>query len=396
MDHVPGKCQEPGALCKGNFQGNLKLFILQPTTFCNIDCDYCYLFDRDNHNFMSLETLEVAIQQLFSSLFLSPRITIMWHAGEPLVAPIDYYKEAVRLVKKYNTSGIQVFYVIQTNGTLINQDWCEFFAENEIKIGVSIDGPKFANDAHRKTRAGKGVFERVVQGIELLRSNSIEFHCIAVVSDPATINGTAFYDFFEKLGCTSLAINFQESEGANRVNSLLTSDKDYEIKEFIRSVREAWQKSNYKISSREFSFYLKRLIEGEFETCPAPQDSEAFRIISVDYKGDYSTFSPELLGVETNLGKFVLGNVHTSEFEESVYTESFERFYNSIAQGIRLCAEHCEYFGVCGGGTPSNKYFENGDFSSTTTRACETNVKFFADEAIRLAIELSQAATKES
>src|SRR5579862_6733807 len=130
--------------------------VLQPTPFCNINCRYCYLPDRSNPRRMSLTTLERILQVLFASSQLARDITIIWHAGEPLLLPLSFYERAMQLIEHYNTQGIRVTMAFQTNGTFIDQWWCDFIKQHKILMSVSLDGPQFIHDRLRVDRKGRG------------------------------------------------------------------------------------------------------------------------------------------------------------------------------------------------------------------------------------------------
>src|SRR3954469_24820001 len=148
--------------------GPLELLVLQPTPFCNINCSYCYLPDRQSTKQMTAATLEQAFAGVFSSGLVREPFTLLWHAGEPLVVPVAFYEAADELLDRYNHSGVPVTQSFQTNATLLSEDWCDFLLRRQIHLGVSVDGPAFLHDRRRRTRQGKGTLDRVLQGIRLL------------------------------------------------------------------------------------------------------------------------------------------------------------------------------------------------------------------------------------
>src|SRR4051794_15976841 len=121
--------------------GPLELLVLQPTPFCNINCSYCYLPDRQSTKRMSPATLEQTFAWVFASGLVQAPFTLLWHAGEPLVMPIAFYEEASRLLERHNTQNITVHQSLQTNATLLDADWCDFIRRHDIHVGVSVDGP---------------------------------------------------------------------------------------------------------------------------------------------------------------------------------------------------------------------------------------------------------------
>src|SRR3954452_5835015 len=120
--------------------GPLELLVVQPTPFCNINCSYCYLPDRQNTKKIPLETLEQTFAWVFSSGLVREPFTLLWHAGEPLVVPIAFYESAAALLGRYNNPVVEIHHAIQTNATLIDDDWCRFFVRHDVNPGVSVDG----------------------------------------------------------------------------------------------------------------------------------------------------------------------------------------------------------------------------------------------------------------
>src|SRR6516165_12587266 len=118
-------------------RGPLELLVLQPTPFCNINCSYCYLPDRQSTKKMSPETLRHVFDWVFSSGLVREPFSLLWHAGEPLVMPVDFYEEAMTLLGRANRSGVTVYHSFQTNATLIDPRWCDFFRRHDVHLGVS-------------------------------------------------------------------------------------------------------------------------------------------------------------------------------------------------------------------------------------------------------------------
>src|SRR5438093_5440723 len=124
-------------------RGPLELLVLQPTPFCNINCSYCYLPDRQSTRRMSRDTLEQTFRWVFAGDLAREPFTLLWHAGEPLVLPVAWYEEAAELLDRHNTRQVPVVQSFQTNATLIDAEWCEFLRRHSVHIGVSVDGPDF-------------------------------------------------------------------------------------------------------------------------------------------------------------------------------------------------------------------------------------------------------------
>lgn len=175
---------------------------------CNLACKYCYYLEKNNlyqnshRHLMSDEMLEQFTREYIEAQTM-PQVLFTWHGGEPLMRSIDFYKKALELQKKY-AHGKQIDNVIQTNGTLLTDEWCEFFAQNHWLVGISIDGPQEYHDHYRVTPAGKPSWEKVMQGIQLLKKHRVEWNAMAVVNAYNAEHPLEFYHFFRDNGCQYL------------------------------------------------------------------------------------------------------------------------------------------------------------------------------------------------
>ena len=175
---------------------------------CNLACKYCYYLEKNNlyqnshRHLMSDEMLEQFTREYIEAQTM-PQVLFTWHGGEPLMRSIDFYKKALELQKKY-VNGKQIDNVIQTNGTLLTNEWCEFFAKNHWLVGISIDGPQEYHDHYRVTPDGKPSWEKVMQGISLLKKHRVEWNAMAVVNAYNAEHPLEFYHFFRDNGCQYL------------------------------------------------------------------------------------------------------------------------------------------------------------------------------------------------
>lgn len=175
---------------------------------CNLACKYCYYLEKNNlyqnshRHLMSDEMLEQFTREYIEAQTM-PQVLFTWHGGEPLMRSIDFYKKSLALQKKY-AHGKQIDNVIQTNGTLLTDEWCEFFAKNHWLVGISIDGPQEYHDHYRVTPAGKPSWEKVMQGISLLKKHRVEWNAMAVVNAYNAEHPLEFYHFFRDNGCQYL------------------------------------------------------------------------------------------------------------------------------------------------------------------------------------------------
>ena len=356
----------------------LDLLVVQPTPFCNLDCDYCYLPQRNFTARISQDTLRRVFAQVLSGPYVAGALTVVWHAGEPLVMPCAFYERAIGLAEEANGAGIQLRHSLQTNGTMIDPEWCELFRRHGIGVGVSVDGPAAIHDRHRKTRSRRGTHEAVMRGIRCLQRHDIPFHVISVLTREALDEPEAFYDFYVSSGIREVGFNVEEIEGVHRKSSLDAGDMPEKLARFLERFLDLAASGSEPLEVREAAGFSS-LLEGR-GFLERNQENEPLRILSVDWAGNYSTFSPELLGMKSDTyGSFVLGNVARDEIAGVEASPRFTQMAGDVAAGVAACAAGCEYFGVCGGGSPANKYFENGSFRSTETMHCRLTKKVFTD-----------------
>jgi uncharacterized protein len=362
--------------------GPISLVIIQPTSFCNLNCGYCYLPDRDKRNELSLDLIEPIFRRIFESPFVGDAFTVCWHAGEPLAVPIAFYEEAFARIdaasRRYNAQGAQITQSLQTNAVPINQAWCDLFLRHDVQVGVSIDGPDFIHDAHRTTRSGGGSHAAAMRGVRLLQQNGVPLNVIAVISERSLDFPDEIYAFFMDNGLTDVGFNMEETEGINTRSTLDAAAADERYRAFMQRIYALTEAGGGAFKLREFEalanmiYFDQRLVRTDMN---AP-----FAILNVDYQGNFSTFDPELLGVTTErYGRFVLGNVREDTLESACTSDAFLHMHADMRAGVDRCRAECAYFGVCGGGTGSNKYWENGTFDSTETNACRYRIKAVTD-----------------
>jgi len=357
-----------------------RLLVLQPTPFCNINCDYCYLPDRDHKGRMTLETVRAAVSRVIEDGLIGEELTIVWHAGEPLVVPPSYYDAAFTEIARILDGTCRVAHSIQTNGMLLDDAWCNLFERFDVRVGVSLDGPMEMHDRHRKTRGGRGTHAAVMTGIAALQRRSIRFHVIAVVTADTVDKAEEIYAFFSGEGITEVGFNFDETEGVNSCSSIAGSEDKH--RRFIETMLVRSVASNGQYQVRELVSAFNVIAAGpRFYTCrgeTTPDNAQAmpFAITSVAWDGDFSTFSPELLGqASSEFGNFVLGNVHACSYLGSTTSERFMRLWNQVQKGTAACRRSCAYFNYCGGGAPVNKLYENGDLASAETLYCRAMIQ---------------------
>ena len=353
--------------------GPIGLVVVQSTSLCNLDCDYCYLPDRQRRQIFDLELLPLLLQRILESPFCGPHISLVWHAGEPLTLPCSYYDDATAIIQRClsdsDADGVVIEQHIQTNGTLINDAWCDCFRRNRIVVGVSLDGPEDIHDAHRRFRNGRGSHALAMGGIQALLRHGVPFHGIAVVTAAAMAQPDAMYRFFRDNGIHSLGFNVEEQEGVHTSSSMQGREREQQYRQFLERFWQLNEADGHPVRLREFEQMIeliqhdRRLNQNEL--------NRPFSILSVDWQGNFSTFDPELLSVSSDrYGSFNLGNLRNTSLEQAACTERFTELWRDVVSGMERCRQSCDYFGLCGGGMGSNKYWEHGTLDCSETSAC--------------------------
>jgi uncharacterized protein len=354
----------------------LQLLVMQSTPLCNLDCAYCYLPDRQNPKRMSAETVDAVYSDLMTARFVGKQFTTVWHAGEPLTASIRFYADAVKSSHRLAERGCKVVHSIQTNATLVNDEWCQFFKDSAVRVGVSIDGPADLHDRNRRNRSGQGTHSRVMHGVSLLRRHGVDFHVICVLTRHSLEYPDALIAFFASIGIQRLGLNIDEVEGANRVSSMSALDSADALRRCLVRLHELAVKEGIVI--REFDSLRRYIYSGRYGRVNV--QSQPFGVVSVDVEGNYSIFSPELLTMRhPRYGQFTFGNIHREPFSSMLDSSHFRSVHTDIQAGTDRCRATCQYCGLCGGGAPSNKAFENGTFDSAETTYCRLAKKTVID-----------------
>ena len=202
-----------------------------------------------------------------------------------------------------------------------------------------------------------------MKGIEALHRNDVPFHCISVVTADAMEQPERMYRFFRDNGITKVGFNVEEQEGINISSSMQGSAMEEKYRDFLRAFWRLSEQDGYPVVLREFEQVIS-LIQGNARMTQN-ELNRPFSILSVDWEGNFSTFDPELLSVASDrYGSFNLGNIKDLSLVESTHTEQFRRLMADMSSGVETCHKGCEYFGLCGGGNGSNKFWEHGTLAS--------------------------------
>jgi uncharacterized protein len=368
-------------MAPGNRNGlGLRLLVLQPTPFCNIDCSYCYLSGRGSTATMSLETLDHACRVVFESPLLERQLEVAWHGGEPLVVPVKWYENAIELMEGRRPAALALKHRFQTNGLLLDENWARFFARTGARVGISIDGPAELHDAKRRTRHGRGTHKGAISAVRLLQDQNIAFHVITVLTESALGSPEELFEFYVQNGIKEVGFNIEEIEGAHANSSLAGAEAEARFRRFISRFLDLVWESPGLMKVREFVNLLGLLLMNE---PVADEQNIPFAIVSVSVDGAISTFSPELSGAQhPRYASFSFGKVASRHLSDCEDEPLFQTIANEIRKGVDACERSCPYFRWCGGGAPANKLFETGKFDSTETMHCRLSRQIILDTLI--------------
>ena len=175
--------------------------LAKPTgAICNLDCEYCFFLSKEmlypgSRFRMADDLLETYLRQLIEAHARAPEVTVAWQGGEPTMMGLDFFRRSVELAESYRMPHQRIVYTIQTNATLIDDEWAGFFKDRGFLVGVSIDGPREIHDTYRVDKGGKGSFDRVMAGLAHLRGRSVEWNALTTIHAANQTRGREIYRF---------------------------------------------------------------------------------------------------------------------------------------------------------------------------------------------------------
>lgn len=337
---------------------------------CNLACKYCYYLEKNKlyptaqRHLMSDEMLEQFTREYIEAQTMN-QVLFTWHGGEPLLRSIDFYRKALSLQQKY-AGGRRIDNVIQTNGTLLTDEWCEFFAQNHWLVGISIDGPQPDHDHYRLTAAGKPSWKKVMQGIKLLKKHGVEWNAMAVVNAYNANHPLEFYRFFKENGCqflqfTPIVERLTRHEDGRTLASLADKD-EISLSEasvapeqwgyFLCAIFDEWVRKDVgKIFVEIFDCTLANWMGISPGICAYSKECGHAGVMEHNgdvYSCDHFVF-PE----------YKLGNIRDHSLIDMLYGERQHEFsrlkYSSLP---RQCKE-CDMEFACHGECPKNRFMKD-------------------------------------
>lgn len=334
---------------------------------CNLACKYCYYLEKNNlyqnshRHLMSDEMLEQFTREYIEAQTM-PQVLFTWHGGEPLMRSIDFYKKALALQKKY-AHGKQIDNVIQTNGTLLTDEWCEFFAKNHWLVGISIDGPQEYHDHYRVTPAGKPSWEKVMQGIQLLKKHHVEWNAMAVVNAYNAEHPLEFYHFFRDNGCQYLQFT--------PIVERLTEHEDGRILASLADNREI-PLADASVTPQQWGNFLCTIFDDWVRHDVGKTFVEIFDCTLANWMGvlpGICAYSKECghAGVMEHNGdvyscdhfvfpEYKLGNIRNQSLIDMLYGEKQQAFSRLKHTSLPRQCKECDMEFACHGECPKNRF----------------------------------------
>lgn len=349
--------------------GPVRLVVLQPTPFCNLDCAYCYLPHRDDRRRMPGDVLDAVGGNLVAGPLAAEPLSVVWHGGEPMTLPPDWYEEAFVRIDRAS-GGREVRHAFQTNAIGVSDRWIELFRRWNVRLGVSIDGPRDLHDTHRRTRRGRGSFDLSMRGAGRLADAGLPFHLISVLTADSLSRVDEMFDFYVAHGFRDVCFNVEEQEDAHTCSSLGAAGMEAAYRGFLERFFARIAADGASFACRELDA-ARALALSSPEARRANPQTRPLEIVTVAADGAMSTYSPELIGAAApQYDDFLFGDVREGGPERMLDNPAFRRLRADVEAGIAACAEVCAWFDVCGGGAPANKYFEHGHLRGAETLFC--------------------------
>lgn len=337
---------------------------------CNLACKYCYYLEKNKlyptaqRHLMSDEMLEQFTREYIEAQTMN-QVLFTWHGGEPLLRSIDFYRKALSLQQKY-AGGKRIDNVIQTNGTLLTDEWCEFFAQNHWLVGISIDGPQPDHDHYRLTAAGKPSWKKVMQGIKLLKKHGVEWNAMAVVNAYNANHPLEFYRFFKENGCQFLQftpiVERQTRHEDGRTLASLADKDEISLSEasvapeqwgyFLCAIFDEWVRKDVgKIFVEIFDCTLANWMGISPGICAYSKECGHAGVMEHNgdvYSCDHFVF-PE----------YKLGNIRDHSLIDMLYGEQQQEFSRLKHSSLPRQCKECDMEFACHGECPKNRFMKD-------------------------------------
>ena len=390
MTASPNSTAPEARLTAAPFAHPMYIMVKPVGSACNLRCDYCYylekqhLYANEGRQMLSDELLERFIREYIESQ-TTPEVLFTWHGGEPLVRPLAFYEKVVRLQQRY-ARGRRIANSLQTNGTLINDDWARFFHDQGWLIGVSLDGPEAYHDAFRRTRGGGPSFRNVIRGIDILDRHAVEWNALAVANRLNGDHPLSFYRFFKNIGCryiqvTPVVERLAHHDDGRQLASLVDEGQlaPFSIRpkqwgNFLCTIFDEWVRHDVSMFFINiFDATLANWVGVAPGLCTMAKHCGHAGVMEHNgdvYSCDHFVF-PE----------YKLGNIHEQSLVEMMYSERQRRFGRAKADSLPTQCRECQWLNACHGECPRNRFIRTANGEPGLNYLCEGYRQYFSHVA---------------
>lgn len=369
------------------FEEPLYVMLKPAGAMCNLACEYCYYLEKSHmynegpKTLMSDSLLEHFVKQYIESQ-TTPNVLFLWHGGETMMRPLSFYQKALQLQKKY-ARGRMIDNAFQTNGTMLTDEWCRFFKENNWLVGVSIDGPKEVHNAYRQNRLGQPSFDQVMRGINLLNKHGVMWNAMAVVNDLNVKHPQEFYRFFKSIGCryiqfTPIVERLAEHEDGRH---LATPDqKDCSLAhfsvtpedwgDFLCTIFDEWVRNDVgQYFIQIFDATLANWVGVDPGLCTMARSCGHAGVM--EYNGDVYSCDHFVFP------EYKLGNIRQNTLLEMMYSERQLEFGRKKQGSLPGQCRSCGYLFACNGGCPKDRFAQTADGEPNLNYLCKGYHQYF-------------------
>ncbi|MDH6305819.1 uncharacterized protein M2459_003030 [Parabacteroides sp. PF5-5] len=364
--------------------------MLKPVgSVCNLACEYCYYLEKGKfysqvkNHVMTEELLERFIREYLASQTMQ-QVLFTWHGGETLMRPISFYKKALELQQKY-AQGRQIDNSIQTNGTLLTDEWCKFFKDNNFLVGISIDGPQEFHDEYRRNKQGIPSFVKVMKGIQLLKKHGVEYNAMAVVNDYNVDYPLEFYRFFKELKChyiqfTPIVERLMPDGGLSTADSLQPTElAPFSVDagkwgDFLCAIFDEWVKT-------DVGTYYIQLFDATLANWVGEQPGICSMARTCGHAG-VMEFNGDIYSCDHFVfPEYKLGNIYTKTITEMMYSPEQMKFGADKYDTLPTQCKTCNYLFACNGECPKNRFITDANGEPGLNYLCKGYKKYFAHVA---------------
>jgi uncharacterized protein len=365
--------------------------MVKPTgPICNLNCTYCYylekkkLFPGKNEFSLQDDLLENFIKQYIAAQQV-PVATFTWQGGEPTLLGLDYFKNVIELQKRYS-EGKKIENSFQTNGTLLNDDWCKFFTDNDILVGISIDGEEHNHNYFRKTTSGRPVFSRVMKSIELLHKHKVEFNTLSCVNSYNVNYATETYRFLKKIGSGFI----QFLPVIERISEVPDADALKLVTPLFDGKASV---TDWSVGGRDYGKFLIEIFDEWVRKDVARYYVQIFDATLANYVGEmpglcvFSDTCGDALVMEHNgdlfscdhyvYPEYLLGNLNEFPLADMVKTQRQIDFGMDKRNKLPRYCLQCNVRYACNGECPKHRFINTPDGKPGLNYLCEAYKDFF-------------------